>query len=94
MSQSNREQQIEIYNQLQKELGDKSNIRKREAAGDLLYGLVDVLEGADVQSLRKSSPDGKSIPWTAAEKVLQKNSECMDKSKKRSSNGSNKCTKT
>lgn len=72
MSQSNREQQIEIYNQLQKELGDKSNIRKREAAGDLLYGLVDVLEGADVQSLRKSSPDGKSIPWTAAEKSFAK----------------------
>ena len=59
-----------IYNELMRELGSKGSIRKRTAAGDLFYGMADILEGIDVQSLRKSSPDGRSVPWSAAEKAL------------------------
>ena len=73
MSTNDRTEVEVIYNQIQKELGNKGNIRKRKNAGDLFYGMVDVLEGADVQSLRKSSPDGRSIPWTSAEKKLAAN---------------------
>ena len=59
-----------IYNQLMEELGSKGGVRARTAAGDLFYGLTDVLEGADPQSLRKSSPGGKSVPWSYSEKKL------------------------
>ena len=59
-----------IYNELMKELGSKGGVRARKAAGDLFYGLQDVLEGADPQSLRKSSPSGKSVPWSYSEKKL------------------------
>ena len=68
MSTTDKAEVEAIYNKIQEELGSKGSIRDRERAGDLAYGIADVMEGADVQSLRKSSADGKSIPWTAAEK--------------------------
>ena len=61
-----------IYNRLMEELGSKGGVRARTAAGDLFYGLTDVLEGADPQSLRKSSPGGKSVPWSYSEKKWAK----------------------
>jgi len=60
------------YNRLQEELGTKGNIRGRKAAGDLYYGIVDVLEGINPESLRKSTPDGKDVPWSATEIGLAK----------------------
>jgi len=70
MSTTDQKEVETIYNRIQEELGSKGSVRTRTAAGDLFYGLVDVLEGADPQSLRKSSPNGKSVPWSYSEKKL------------------------
>jgi len=61
-----------IYNEIQKELQSKGSIRTRTVAGDLFYGIADILQGADVDGLRKSTPDGNAVPWTASQKKIAK----------------------
>ena len=65
MSTNDTRESESIRKELDKELGGLGSLDARKSAGDLFYGIIDIMEGMSVNDLKKV--DGRT-PWTAQEK--------------------------